>query len=137
VPRTVHSVWTRVGEVATREAVIVPPQMPLREVSAVMARHDIGAVVVGTPKRAVGILSERDVVTALAGGADPDQATAAGAMSADVVSVRPGDTLYDAAVDMLDLGIRHVAVVDEQGAVVGMVSVRDLLRPLLTGTLDR
>lgn len=131
------SVWTRVKEVATREAVIVPPQMRLREVTAVMANHDIGAVIVGNTERALGIVSERDVVTALAAGADADVATAAGAMSGDVVSVRPGDTLYDAAVDMLDLGIRHVAVLDEHGAVLGMVSVRDLLRPLLTATLDR
>jgi signal-transduction protein with cAMP-binding, CBS, and nucleotidyltransferase domain len=130
------TVWTRVKEVATREAVIVPPQMCLREVSAVMAGQDIGAVIVGTAQRALGIVSERDVVTAIATGADPDKATAAGAMSGDVVSVRPGDTLYDAAVDMLDLGIRHVAVLDEHGAVLGMVSVRDLLRPLLTATLD-
>jgi signal-transduction protein with cAMP-binding, CBS, and nucleotidyltransferase domain len=131
------TVWTRVNEAATREAVIVPPQMCLREVSVVMAAHDIGAVIVGTAKRALGVLSERDVVTAIAAGADADQATAAGAMSADVVSVRPGDTLYDAAVDMLDLGIRHVPVLDEHGAVLGMVSVRDLLRPLLSASLDR
>ncbi|MDQ1502781.1 MAG: hypothetical protein QOD57_508, partial [Actinomycetota bacterium] len=92
---------------------------------------------VGTTKRAVGILSERDIVAALALGADPDEATAARGMSSDVVSVRPGDVVYDAAVDMLDLGIRHVPVLDERGAVLGMVSVRDLLRPLLMGTLGR
>ena len=136
MPRTVNSVWTKVEDVARTEAVIVPPQMRLREVSAVMARHDIGAVVVGSANRALGILSERDVITALARGADPDSAAAAGSMSVDVVSVRPSDTLYDAAVDMLDLGIRHVAVLDTAGVVVGMVSVRDLLRPLLTGALE-
>ena len=58
-------------------------------------------------------------------------------MSHDIVSLRPNDTLYDAAVDMLDLGIRHVPVLDEHGTVLGMVSVRDLLRPLLTTSLDR
>ncbi len=57
-------------------------------------------------------------------------------MSHDVVSIRPDDTFYDAAVDMLDLGIRHVPVLDERGAVLGMVSVRDLLRPLLTASLE-
>ena len=58
-------------------------------------------------------------------------------MSHDVVSVRPDDTLYDAAVDMLDLSIRHVPVLDERGAVLGMVSVRDLLRPLLTASFEQ
>lgn len=130
------TVWTKVKEVATHEPVVVPPQMSLRSATDVMARYSIGAVVVATDKRVVGILSERDVVIALAAGADPDGATVAGAMSHDVVSLRPDDTLYDAAVDMLDLGIRHVPVLNERGAVLGMVSVRDLLRPLLTASLD-
>jgi CBS domain-containing protein len=57
-------------------------------------------------------------------------------MSHDIVSLRPDDTVYDAGVDMLDLGIRHVPVLDEHGTVLGMVSIRDLLRPLLTASLD-
>ena len=131
------TVWTKVNEVATREPVVVPPQTSLRVAAEVMYQHSIGAVLVGTGKGLMGILSERDVVSALASGADPDGATVAGAMSHDVVSLRAHDTLYDAAVDMLDLGIRHVPVVDEWGALLGMVSVRDLLRPLLTASLDR
>ena len=130
------TVWTKVKEVATREAVVVAPQTSLRAASEVMGEQAIGAVVVGVGSRIVGILSERDVVNALASGADPEAATVASAMSHEVVSVRPDDTLYDAAVDMLDLGIRHVPVLDERDAVLGMVSVRDLLRPLLTASLD-
>ena len=131
------TVWTKVKDVATRETVVVSPQTSLRVAAEVMASQSIGAVVVATDRTVVGILSERDVVTALARGADPDEATVAGAMSADVVSVRPDDTLYDAAVDMLDLGIRHVPVLNDRGAALGIVSVRDLLRPLLTASLDR
>ena len=130
------TVWTKVQDVATREPVVVPPQTSLRAATQVMADQSIGAVVVATNRGAVGILSERDVVNALAAGADPDAATVAGVMSHDVVSLRPHDTLYDAAVDMLDLGIRHVPVLDERGAPLGMVSVRDLLRPLITASLD-
>jgi CBS domain-containing protein len=133
----ITNVWSKVQDVATREPVVVTPQMSLRAATEVMAGESIGAVLVGSGRGAIGILSERDVVAALASGADPDRSTVAGAMSVDVVSVRPLDTLYDAAVDMLDLGIRHVAVLDEHGAVMGMVSVRDLLRPLLTASLDR
>jgi signal-transduction protein with cAMP-binding, CBS, and nucleotidyltransferase domain len=130
------TVWSKLQEVATRPPVVVPPQTPLRLAAEVMDEHSIGAVVVATDKRTVGILSERDVVSALAWGADPDEVTVAAAMSHDVVTLQRHDTLYDAAVDMLDLGIRHVPVLDERGAPVGMVSVRDLLRPLLTASLD-
>ena len=131
------TVWTKVKDVATGETVVVSPQTSLRVAAEVMASQFIGAVVVATDRTVVGILSERDVVTALARGADPDEATVAAAMSADVVSVRPDDTLYDAAVDMLDLGIRHVPVLNDRGAALGIVSVRDLLRPLLTASLGR
>lgn len=102
-----------------------------------MARYEIGAVLIGTPKRPLGIISERDVVTALARGANPDEMRASAAMSTGLVALQPADAVYDAAVDMLDLGIRHVAVLDELGTVVGMVSVRDLLRPLVISALER
>lgn len=128
------TVWMKVQDVANRALVAVPPQASLRVAAGLMDENSVGALVVTTDRGAVGILSERDVVAALAAGAHPDEATVAGAMSISVVSVRPHDTLYDAAVDMLDLGIRHVPVMDERGRALGMVSIRDLIRPLLTAS---
>jgi signal-transduction protein with cAMP-binding, CBS, and nucleotidyltransferase domain len=130
------TVWTKVRDVVTREPVVVAPETSLRMATEVMAEQSVGVVMVATDRGIAGILSERDVANALAWGADPDEATAAGAMSHDIVSVRPDDTLYDAAIDMLDLGIRHVPVLDERGTLRGMVSIRDLLRPLLTASFE-
>jgi signal-transduction protein with cAMP-binding, CBS, and nucleotidyltransferase domain len=131
------TVWTRIQDVAKKEPVMVQPTTVLRDVTRAMAREAIGAVLVGTPKHPLGIVSERDVALALASGADPDQTRAAAVMSTHLVALRPDDSVYDAAVDMLDLGIRHVALLDEHGTAVGMVSVRDLLRPLVVGAFDR
>lgn len=131
------TVWTRIAEVATLQPVMVSPETPLREVAEVMARHDIGAVLVGTPKRPLGVVSERDIVAVLARGANPDEMRAAAVMSPEVVALRPDDAVYDAAVDMLDLAIRHVAVLDHHGTAVGMLSVRDLLRPLIVSALEQ
>jgi signal-transduction protein with cAMP-binding, CBS, and nucleotidyltransferase domain len=130
------TVWTRIAEVATLQPVMVSPETPLRVVAEVMARHDIGAVLVGTPKRPLGVVSERDIVAVLAHGGNPDEMRAAAVMSSDVVALRPDDAVYDAVVDMLDLGIRHVAILDHHGTAVGMVSVRDLLRPLVVSALE-
>jgi CBS domain-containing protein len=135
--KSTNRIWTTIGQVADREPVMVPPTTVVRAVTEVMARHEIGAVLVGTPERPLGIVSERDVVTALASGADPDAMRAAEAMSSHLVALQPTDSVYDAVIDMLDLGIRHVAVLDEHGTAVGMVSVRDLLRPLVVSALDR
>ncbi|HLF40427.1 MAG TPA: CBS domain-containing protein [Acidimicrobiia bacterium] len=127
--------WARVESLTRHEPAFVAPHVPLRMVSEQMWARSVGTMLVGSPDRLLGIVSERDIVAALARGADPDVATAAGVMTTDIVSVRIGDTLYDAAVDMLDVGIRHVPVVDDHGAVTGVVSVRDLLRPLLVEAL--
>lgn len=83
----IANVWTKVQDVATRAPVIVSPPTTLRMAAEVMAAESIGAVLVSVGHGALGILSERDMVAALASGADPDTATVAGAMSHDVVSI--------------------------------------------------
>jgi CBS domain-containing protein len=128
-------VWAEVKTVASHDPLFVAPNDTLRHVARTMWERSVGALLVGRPRDLLGIISERDLATALARGADPDTATAASAMSADIVSLRPGDTLYDAGIDMLDVGIRHVPVIDEHGEVQAIVSVRDLLRPLLVRAL--
>ncbi len=128
-------VWADVESVASQDPLFVSAHETLRRVAQIMWERSVGALLVRGPRGLAGIISERDLATALALGADPDTATAAGAMSSDIVSLRPGDTLYDAAIDMLDVGIRHVPVIDRHGEVQAMVSVRDLLRPLLVRAL--
>jgi CBS domain-containing protein len=118
-----------------RPAVIVPPDAPLRTVAATLWQASVGAAVVGTVDRPLGILSERDIVTALGQAKDPDTVTAAEAMTAPVVAARTDDRLVDVAYLMFDDMIRHVPILDEFGHVSGIVSVRDLLRPLLLDAL--
>jgi CBS domain-containing protein len=127
--------WAKIETVGSHDPLFVAPNETLRLVAQRMWEQTVGALLVGDRHRLVGIISERDLTTALARGADPDRATAASAMSADIVSLRPGDTLYDAAIDMLDVGIRHVPVIDDEGKVQAVVSLRDLLRPLLVKSL--
>jgi CBS domain-containing protein len=118
-----------------RPPVIVGPDATLRAVARTLWENEAGAAVVGTEHAAVGIISERDVVTRLAQGADPDMTTAADAMTSAVAAARPDDRLLDVAYLMFDDNVRHVPVIDDVGRVSGMVSVRDLLRPLLIGAL--
>jgi signal-transduction protein with cAMP-binding, CBS, and nucleotidyltransferase domain len=111
-----------------RPAVEVILQQPLRAAAETLAEELIGVGIVrGT--RPPALLSERDVVAALAVGADPDQARVEDVMTDDVVELDPRDTILDAASRMLDNEIRHLPVV-EDGVVIGVVSERDLLRVL-------
>lgn len=118
-----------------RSPVIVGPAETLRDVSRTLWRESVGAAIVGSIDEAVGIISERDVVAELAQGAEADTVTAEQAMTGAIVAARPGDRLLDVIFLMLAEGVRHVPVVDEVGTVTGMVSVRDLLRPLLVEAL--
>ena len=118
-----------------RPAVVLDPATTLRDVASALWAASAGIAVVGTATHPVGILSERDLVMALAQDADPDTTTAAEAMTPRVIAVRPDDRLLDVAYLMFDDVIRHVPVMDEYGELAGVVSVRDLLRPLLADAL--
>jgi CBS domain-containing protein len=76
------------------------------------------------------VVSERDVVDALAEGADPDEVWAGDVMVDDLVIAEPDEPILDVAERMGDEGVRHVAVV-ERGTIIGVVSARDLL-PVLS-----
>lgn len=114
-----------ISTVMRRTAVTVRLGSTLREVSEVLSREEIGAVVVTGTQPLAGIVSERDIVRALADGADPDAERAEDVMTFDVVTVGPDESLADVGRRMLDGGIRHVPVVDGEKAV-GIVSIRDL-----------
>jgi CBS domain-containing protein len=132
---TVH-ISDSVATLAHRAPVLVAADQTLRAVAHTLWTESVGALVVGDAQRPVGVISERDVVAALAQGADPDVATAGDVMTRYVISARPHDPLFDAASQMLDDAIRHMPVVDGNGTVVGMVSVRDLILPLLLDALS-
>lgn len=110
----------------------IEPGRPLREAAARMSRAGVGSLVVlGDGSRLLGIITERDIVRALGEGADPDRALVSDHMSTQLVVARPEDSLVSAAQKMLAHGIRHLPVVDSSGRLVGIVSMRDVLRHIL------
>ncbi|MGO9558873.1 MAG: CBS domain-containing protein [Acidimicrobiales bacterium] len=127
----------KLGEFDHREPVVISPFESLRHACEVMWTESIGVIVVGTASHPVGILSANDVVAKIARGADPDVITVEQAMTKSVITARLEDLVHDAAYVMLDEAIRHLPISDDEGTVIGMVSVGDLLRPLLVESLER
>jgi CBS domain-containing protein len=108
----------------------VKPHLTLSEVAAELAADEVGVVLVDDPRGVLGLLSERDLVNAVAGGQDLDEVTAADAMTTDLVWADPKATVREVADLMLEAGVRHVPVGDGRVAI-GVVSIRDVLAVLL------
>ena len=88
----------------------------------------VGAMLVSAAGVYVGVVSERDLVCkAMARAADPTKEQVRSVMSSPIISLELDRSAHEASDLMAEKGIRHLVITDD-GAVVGMISVRDLLR---------
>lgn len=118
----------RVGELMAAPVVTIGKDATLRQAAAVLTDNRISALVVTDAAQALqGIVTERDLVRAVARGADLDATPIESVMTADAVTIAPDAFAYVAIGRMQRLGIRHLPVVDA-GGLVGMVSARGLLK---------
>ena len=101
----------------------------LRDASVALRDRNVGTLAVVNGLEVSGIISERDVVRALADGADPDKVTVGVVMSRDPRYLTAGEAVTAAMDVMLAAEIRHLPVFDE-GQLIGMVSMRDLIGAL-------
>jgi CBS domain-containing protein len=108
----------------------IGPEHSLRSIAQGLAADEIGVLVVRTATGPVGLVSERDIVTVLATGGDVDRQQAADIMTGDLVTARPTDSIASVGRLMLDAGVRHIVIRDDD-TVVGLVSIRDVLAVLL------
>ena len=104
----------------------VGPEATMRQMALRLAAEGVGALVVVEGDHVHGIVSESDLMLAIAAGQDLDATTAADLDNRDVVTCTPATTVHDAAVLMMEHYVRHLLVRDHTGPV-GMISARDLL----------
>jgi CBS domain-containing protein len=116
-----------VGEVMTRNLLTADPTMPLNEAAARMSDRGVGAILVLSGDHVSGILTERDVLRAVATGGVEGTHVAAW-MTRDPETVEVAESTSQAAAVMIHGGFRHLPVVDGDGKPVGIVSIRDLMR---------
>jgi len=108
----------------------VDPQTNLSEVARKMRLEDCDSVAVMAGGRLLGIITERDLVRAIADGVDPTQATAGVLMTPKPATVTADEDVSVVALKMMTLGIRHLPVVDGQGRPIGLISARNLVAVL-------
>ena len=109
----------------------VPPDAPVIEAIRLMAEHHVGALLVMDGSRLAGILSERDYArkVVLQGRSSKDTPVR-DIMTAQVITVGPGDSADHCMQVVIDHRIRHLPVLDGD-AVLGVVSIGDLVRAVI------
>ena len=116
----------------TQDVITVAPDATVRELLALLAQHNIGAVIVSADGAAVdGIVSERDVVRRLHADAGTLDGPVAAIMTADVHTCETGSSLDDLMALMTEQRIRHVPVVSE-GRLSGIISIGDVVKNRIT-----
>jgi CBS domain-containing protein len=112
----------------TTVVLTIGPTHSLREAAKRMSERRVGAAVVMDPEHdQPGILTERDVLDAIGRGQDVDAEQVHAHLTGDIVVASPDWSLTQAAAAMMQGGFRHL-VVCENSDVVGMLSVRDIVR---------
>lgn len=126
-----------IEEICSRVVVVGLPATSVHEAARLLREHHVGALVVIDSRdrsRPKGIVTDRDmVVGVLAMGVDPDKLTVADIMTRDIVTVHPEDDVFETIRMMHGKGVRRVVVVDREGALVGIVSLDDLLELVAGG----
>jgi CBS domain-containing protein len=118
----------QVSEGMSPAILAVGPAHTLRAVAQLMSARHVGAAVVMDPgSNGPGIITERDILSSLGSGQDPDAELVGDHLTRDVVYAAPDWSLEEAAVAMVRGGFRHLIVV-ERGETVGILSVRDVVR---------
>lgn len=118
-----------IGAITDRPVVFVDADATLRDAAELLDRETIGvAIVRGTGS--TSLISERDIVRALAEGAHPDRERVGNVATLDVEVIESTEPIMRAARKMLDNQIRHLPVL-RGDRIIGVVSVRDVLTAVI------
>ena len=120
----------RIEALVKRSPVTISPSATIRQAAEVFAREKIGLLVIASsvsPVKAQAVISERDVVRAVAKGT-PLTGQLETVASKKLISVKRSDRPSKAVRLMMDHGIRHLVVENDDGTLFGVLSIRDFFR---------
>lgn len=116
-----------------RPLVVVSPNDSVFHALTLMAQHNVGALMVLNGEQLVGIFSERDYARKIIlHGKSSKETLVSEIMSDKVAYVTPGTTLDECMALMTDKHFRHLPVLEEDGTVVGIISIGDLVKETIS-----
>jgi CBS domain-containing protein len=120
----------QLGDLVGGTPYVCGPDTTLLEAAGAMEGSDLGSLAVVEGLRLLGLITERDIRRAVANGTDLDSPVSA-VMSDDPDTFDPDLDVWDAASWIAESGYRHLPVVGDDGDLLGVVSIRDLLKALV------
>ena len=119
--------YLRCSDIMTKDVTICSPQTVLREVADKMQDDNVGSIPVVDNGRLVGIVTDRDIVCrVIAEGHDTRATPASAAMSEDLVTCTPDESVIDAIRKMGEHQIRRIPVCDMNGRIRGIIAMADI-----------
>jgi len=123
----------RVEDLMSTPAITIDRDAPLEDAAKLMKENNIGSVIVVSKEgRIEGIITERDLVFAMAEGKVGRKYPIWMFMTENPLTISPGAPITEALKIMRDANIRHLPVVDKEGKPIGMLSIRDLVEAIVT-----
>ena len=115
-----------VKDVMNKNVIVAKPDVTVREASKVMAKFHIGSLIIQSAGKIIGIMTERDVLQAVATGKDPETTLVEEIMSKNVITIEPDKKIEDAVELMIEHKIKKLPVVSE-GKLVGIITASDII----------
>ncbi len=116
-----------VDKVIKREPLVINENATVKEAVNIMSRENVGLlVIVNNTGKPIGVISERDIIRALARGKDLNAKVTEVGTVGSLVTISPKDSIYKAALLMNDHKIRHLVVMDND-KLRGVISIRDII----------
>jgi CBS domain-containing protein len=117
----------RCRDIMTRDVTTCSPESSLREIADKMEDDDVGSIPVLENGRLIGLVTDRDIVCrVIAEGLDTRTTTARQAMTEDVVTCTPDESLMEAIHKMAEHQIRRLPICDPSGRLQGFISIGDI-----------
>ncbi|GBD38484.1 MAG: inosine-5-monophosphate dehydrogenase [Deltaproteobacteria bacterium] len=120
-------------DIMTKDVLSVDENISVKEAVDIMAKNQIGALIVQTPKPTFGIFTQNDLLTrVVAEGRDPEKTKIRDVMTESVQCVQADDSIEDIARIMYEENIRYLPVMEGR-KLVGIISVSDLFKVIFRG----
>lgn len=116
----------RCREIMTKNVRTATREMSVSDVAALMRDGDMGAVPVVDEGKLVGIVTDRDIVVRVVAEGKDSATPISEAMTSELFTVTPDDFVFEAIRLMGDKQIRRVPVIDNDGALVGIIAIADV-----------